>query len=152
MTASSTASRSHEGEQIACQIETQFNLRERSRSPNIPRRRLRERTLSLFASLRKIRQFERQHLPFVRTLVDFDIIIEIGYAQERNKPLTPKTLFLLQLGSVTTARRRLAKLTQEGIVRREPDPGDRRSGILTLSSASLKLMGRYGNALSVFQL
>jgi hypothetical protein len=107
--------------------------------------------LSLFASLRKIRQFERQHLPFVRSLIDFDIIIEIGYAQELKKPLTPKTLFLLHLGSVTTVRRRLAKLTEEGVVRRRPDPGDRRSDILTLSPASLKLIGRYGNALSVFQ-
>lgn len=108
--------------------------------------------MSLFASLRKIRQFERQHLPFVRSLIDLDIIIEVGYAQEQKKPLTPKTLFLLQLGSVTTARRRLAKLTEEDVIRRRPDPTDRRSDILTLSSASIKLFGRYGNALSLFQL
>jgi DNA-binding MarR family transcriptional regulator len=120
--------------------------------PQHPASSLQERTLSLFASLRKIRQFERQHLPFVRSLIDLDIIIEVGYAQEQKRLLTPKTLFLLQLGSVTTVRRRLAKLTEEGVIRRRPDPADRRSDLLSLSSASIKLLGRYGNALSLFQL
>jgi len=104
--------------------------------------------MELFATLRKIREFERQQLPFLRSLVDFDIIIEIGYAQEQKKPLTPKRLFLLKLGSISTARRRLAKLTEQGIVKRRTDAGDRRSDILTLSSSSLKLLGRYGAILS----
>ena len=65
--------------------------------------------MKLFATLRKMREFERLQLPFIKSLVDFDLIIEVGYAQEEKKPLTPKQLFLLNLGSVTTVRRRLAK-------------------------------------------
>jgi hypothetical protein len=30
----------------------------------------------------KIRDFERQQLPFLKSIVDFDIVIEIGYAKE----------------------------------------------------------------------
>ena len=104
--------------------------------------------MSLFATLRKIREFERQQLPFLRSLLDFDIIIEIGSAQEMKKPLSPKPLFLLKLGSVTTVRRRLAKLTEQGIVKRRTDASDRRSEILTLSAASLKLLNRYGGVLT----
>jgi hypothetical protein len=100
--------------------------------------------MDLFATLKKMREFERQQLPFLRSLIDFDIIIEIGYAQELKKPLTPKPLFLLKLGSVTTVRRRLARLTEQGIVKRRTDANDRRSDLLTLSSSTLKLLGRYG--------
>jgi hypothetical protein len=100
--------------------------------------------MDLFATLKKMREFERQQLPFLRSLIDFDIMIEIGYAQEQKKPLTPKPLFLLKLGSVTTVRRRLARLTEQGMVKRRTDANDRRSDILTLSSSSLKLFGRYG--------
>jgi hypothetical protein len=65
--------------------------------------------VELFAALKKMREFERLQLPFIRSLIDFDIIIEIGYAQEQKKPLTPKPLFLLNIGSVTTVRRRLVQ-------------------------------------------
>jgi DNA-binding MarR family transcriptional regulator len=104
--------------------------------------------MKLFASLRKIREFERLQLPFIQSLIDFDLIIEVGYAQEEKKPLTPKQLFLLNLSSVTTVRRRLAKLTEQGIVMRRTNAKDHRSDILTISTSSLKLLGRYGKAVS----
>ncbi len=103
--------------------------------------------MKLFAALKKIREFEKLELPFIKSLIDFDIIIAIGYAQEIDKPLTPKPLFLLKIGSVTTVRRRLAKLTEQGIVKRHIDANDRRSEILTISPSSLKLLGRYGGVL-----
>lgn len=102
----------------------------------------------LFAGLKKIREFERLQLPFVRSLIDFDIIIEIGYAQEQKKTFTPKQLFLLKIGSVTTVRRRLVKLTEQGIVMRRTNTSDHRSDFLTLSASSLKLLERYGGVLS----
>jgi DNA-binding MarR family transcriptional regulator len=102
----------------------------------------------LFSTLKKIRQFERLQLPFIRSLIDFDIIIEIGYAQENKAPLTPKQLFLLKLGSVTTVRRRLALLTAQGIVSRHANTKDHRSEILTVSPSSLKLFEKYGNVLA----
>ncbi|MDQ6680943.1 MAG: hypothetical protein M3Y67_08275 [Pseudomonadota bacterium] len=103
--------------------------------------------MKLFAALKKIREFERFQLSFIKSLIDFDIIIEIGYAQEQKTPLTLKPLFLLKIGSVTTVRRRLAKLTEQGIVMRRPNASDQRSDVLTLSSSSLKLLGKYGSVL-----
>ena len=102
----------------------------------------------LFSTLKKIRQFERLQLPFIRSLVDFDIIIEIGYAQENKALLTPKQLFLLKLGSVTSVRRRLAILTAQGIVARHANTKDHRSEILTLSPVSLKLFEKYGSVIA----
>ena len=103
--------------------------------------------MKLFAALKKIREFERLELPFITSLIDFDIIIAVGYAEEEKKPLTPKALFLLKISSVTTVRRRLAKLTEQGIVTRRTDANDRRSDILNISPSSLKLLGRYGGIL-----
>jgi hypothetical protein len=38
--------------------------------------------MGLFAGLKKIREIEKTHLSFIKSLVDFDIVIEIGYAEE----------------------------------------------------------------------
>ena len=104
--------------------------------------------MKLFESLRKIREFERLQLPFLRSVIDFDIIIEIGYAEEQKRPLTPKQLFLLKLGSLTTVRRRLRKLEEQGIITRRANKDDRRSAFLAIHSSSLKLLGRYGRLLT----
>jgi DNA-binding MarR family transcriptional regulator len=103
--------------------------------------------MKLFATLRKIREFERLELPFLKSIIDFDIIIEIGYAEEQKEPLTPKRLFLLKLGSATTARRRLAKLIGRGIVITRTNTNDRRSAILTLAPSTLRQLGKYGKLL-----
>lgn len=99
--------------------------------------------MKLFASLRKMRDFERLQLPFIASLIDFDLIIEIGYAQEEATALTPKRLFLMNIGSVTTVRRRLATLTEKGIVRRRINANDRRSDLLTIAPSSFKVLGKY---------
>jgi DNA-binding MarR family transcriptional regulator len=101
----------------------------------------------LFAILRKKREFERLQMPFIRSLLDFDLIIEIGYAQEQKKKITPKQLFLLNLSSVSSVRRRLSKLTKEGIVVRQPNSRDQRSEFLTLSVASVRVLEKYGGLL-----
>ena len=104
--------------------------------------------VKLFAGLKKKREFERQQLPFIRSLIDFDIVIEIGYAQEREQTFTPKQLFLLKIASDTTVRRRLAKLTEQGIVMRSTNEKDHRSDFLPLSASSLKVLDRYGGILA----
>ncbi len=103
--------------------------------------------MKLFAALKTIREFERLELPFIKSLIDFDIIIAVGYAEEEKRPLTPKALFLLKISSVTTVRRRLAKLTERGIVTRRTDANDRRSDILNIAPSSLKLLTKYGSVL-----
>ena len=52
--------------------------------------------MKLFTGLKKIREFERLRLPFVKSIFDFDIVIEIGYAEEQGEPLTLKQLFLFE--------------------------------------------------------
>src|ERR1700674_2970046 len=104
--------------------------------------------MKLFAALRKIRDFERLQLPFLKSVIDFDIVIEIGYAEEEGQPLTLKQLFLLNVCPRTTVRRRLAKLIEQGVVTRRKNTNDQRAAILTLSPSSHKLMGKYGGILT----
>ncbi len=77
-----------------------------------------------------------------------DILIEIGYAEEQEHPLTLKQVLLLNLSSRTTVRRRLARLLEQGVVRRRKNANDQRSSLLTVSASSLKLLGKYGGALT----
>jgi DNA-binding MarR family transcriptional regulator len=104
--------------------------------------------MKLFAALKKIREFEKVQLPFLKSIVDFDILIEIGHAEEQERPLTLKQVLLLNLSSRTTVRRRLLRLIDQGIVRRREDANDRRSSLLTISSSHLKLLGKYGGVLT----
>lgn len=99
--------------------------------------------MMLFEKLRKIRDFERHKLPFLQSFIDFDIIIEIGYAEEREQPLTPKQLLLLNLTSPTTVRRKLTKLIEQGIVSRRPNATDQRSAFLSISAPNIKLLNKY---------
>jgi len=104
--------------------------------------------MKLFAGLRKIREFERTQLPFLKSLVDFDIVIEIGYAEEQDQPLTLKQLFLLNISSRSTVRRRLAQLIEMGVVMRRQSDNDHRAMVLTIASSSVKLLTRYCDALA----
>jgi hypothetical protein len=104
--------------------------------------------MKLFTGLKKIREFERRQLPFLRTVVDFDIVVEIGYAEEQEKPLTLKHLFLLNLSSRTTVRRKLAILIEREIVVRRKQVNDHRASLLTISPAIVKSLGKYGGAVN----
>jgi DNA-binding MarR family transcriptional regulator len=104
--------------------------------------------MKLFTGLKKIREIERQHLPFLKSLFDFDIVIEIGYAEEQGQPLTLKQLFLLNICSRTTVRRKLVRLIEQGIVIRRKHANDHRASLLMISPSSVKLLGKYGGTLT----
>jgi DNA-binding MarR family transcriptional regulator len=104
--------------------------------------------MKLFTGLKKIREFERRQLPFLKSVVDFDIVIEIGYAEEQGQPLTLKQLFLLNFGSRTTVRRKLARLIEQGIVIRRTHANDHRASLLIVSPSGVKLLSKYGNLLT----
>ena len=104
--------------------------------------------MKLFTGLRQIREFERRQLPFLKSVIDFDIVIEIGYAEEQEQPLTLKQLFLLNLSSRSTVRRKLARLIDQGIVMRRKHANDHRASLLTISAATVKLLGKYGGTLT----
>jgi len=82
-------------------------------------------------------------LPFLKSVVDFDIIIEIGYEEECGRPLTLKRLYLLKVCSPGTMRRKLGGLVSRGIVLRQPHPVDRRASLLLIAPSTLKIMGKY---------
>ena len=104
--------------------------------------------MKLFTGLKKIREFERQQLPFLKSVVDFDIVIEIGYAEEQEQPLTLKQLFLLNIRSRTTVRRKLRRLIEQGIVLRRKHANDHRASVLSISASSVKLLGKYCGTLT----
>jgi len=104
--------------------------------------------MKLFTGLKKIREFERLQLPFLKSVVDFDVVIEIGYAEEQGQPLTLKQLFLLNISSRTTVRRKLAKLIEQGIIIRRKHANDHRASLLTISASSVRLLGKYCGTLT----
>jgi DNA-binding MarR family transcriptional regulator len=104
--------------------------------------------MKLFTGLKKIREFERLQLPFLKSVVDFDIVIEIGYAGEQGQPLTLKQLFLLNFSSRTTIRRKLAKLIAQGIVIRRKHANDHRASLLIVSPSGVKLLSKYSGLLT----
>lgn len=104
--------------------------------------------MKVFAALRQIREFERVQLPFLKSIIDFDILIEVGYAEEMGQPLTQKQILLQNLSSRTTVRRRLASLIEKGVIRRRRNTRDQRSSLLHVGPSSLKLMGKYHGVLT----
>lgn len=104
--------------------------------------------MKLFTGLRKLREFERGQLPFLGSVHDFDIVVEIGYEEEHGRPLTLKKLYLLNICSHGTIRRKLAALIKQGIVIRRKHPTDKRASLLVVAPSTIKLLGRYGGMLS----
>ena len=104
--------------------------------------------MKLFSGLRKIRDFEKLQLPFLKSVVDFDIVIEIGYSEEQGQPLALKQLFLMEICSRTTVRRKLAALIEQGIVVRRKHATDHRASLLVISPSSVKLLSKYGGILA----
>ena len=104
--------------------------------------------MKLFTGLRKIREFERLQLPFFKSIADFDIVIEIGYAEEQGQPLTLKQLFLLNISSRSTLRRKLARLIEEGVIIRRKHALDQRASLLIISHSNVKLLGKYCGTLT----
>ncbi len=104
--------------------------------------------MKLFSGLRKLRLFEKGQLPFLKSVFDFDIVIEIGYEEERGHPLTVKQLLLLDICSRATVRRKLARLIDQGIVIPRKTVDDRRATKLVIAPSIVKLLGKYSGAIA----
>lgn len=99
--------------------------------------------MTAFKKLKTIRMFEKQHLPHLRTHEDFDIVIEVGFHQEKGTPLTLKGLVLLNISSPATVQRRICSLVQSGVITRTRCISDRRSVELGVSPQTRALIERY---------
>jgi DNA-binding MarR family transcriptional regulator len=104
--------------------------------------------MKLFAGLRMMRYMEAKHLPFVRSLVDFDIVIEIGYHEERGRPLSVKQLLARGIRSRTTVRRKLRSLIDQEIVFRITHAGDGRASLLGITDSARLRLDKYRTAVS----
>ncbi len=103
--------------------------------------------MGLFGKLRAIRAFEKKHLASLQTLVDFDLVREIGYHQETGRPLGMKQLYLLDLASIATVQRRLRRLKALGAIHQVKSRKDARAVELRVSPRLMKTLARYGELL-----
>lgn len=83
-------------------------------------------------NLRKFRSLVRNQLPFIDTLSDYDIVVEIGYHQELRRLFSLKQLLLSEFAPPATIRRRLSRLVSLGVVVKRVDRDDGRFVRLTL--------------------
>lgn len=78
--------------------------------------------------------------PGIKTYKELDILIEVGYHQEMDTPLTVKQLLSLGIASQATVRRHLDQLIQSGMVTKGILVNDHRAVILLLSPSTIKAM------------
>jgi len=104
--------------------------------------------MGLFAGLRKMREMGKQQLPFLHSIIEFDIVVEIGYAEEIGKPLTLKQLSLCSIGSLSTIRRKLSLLEERDIIFRRRHVTDNRTTHLLVAPTALKMLTKYSGAIS----
>src|SRR3989338_7414592 len=93
--------------------------------------------MATFKQLRKVKSVLSE-IPGIKTYKDFDILIEIGYHQEKGCPLTLKQLMLLKIASQATVRRYLSNLVRNGMVEKFESVDDQRSVMLRLSASTIK--------------
>ncbi|MES2190984.1 MAG: hypothetical protein V4454_12730 [Pseudomonadota bacterium] len=99
---------------------------------------------NIFIQLTKLRNFEKRHLPYLRSIEDFDIVRSVGAGQELGQPFLLKHLYVEGIGSVATVTRRLNRLRAQGTLIASSHNGDKRNIALSLAPTVLKTYMRYG--------
>ena len=95
--------------------------------------------MGTFRKLKKIKTIFSE-IPGIKTYKDFDILIEIGYHQEIDQPLTLKQLLLLEISSRATVCRHLDKMVADGMVIKRISSGDQRSVELLLDAKAVEML------------
>lgn len=108
--------------------------------------------MGVFAALQATRAFRRRYLQFLETREDCDLVLEIGFHQERGTPLSMKQLQLQGLLSVPTLQRRLRRLRQVGAIVAKRSQIDGRAVELVLSPKLLRTYARYADLIRSIQL
>jgi len=104
-----------------------------------------------FEALRVMRDFQKEHFPYIQTPEDYDILREIGWHEEAGRPIRLRELLRMRIATVATVRRRLLQLKAAGVVEQRRLERDYRAYELVLSrkasrsfSEYHKLLGRVG--------
>ncbi len=82
--------------------------------------------MAIFTRLKRLRQFQRTRLPHLRSIEDFDLVLEVGAAQEFGRPATPKQLAVSGIAPPATVYRRLGRLASLGVIARRYSQKDGR--------------------------
>ncbi len=101
----------------------------------------------IFTRMKKLRDFERRHLPYLRSIEDFDIVHEIGACQEQGLAMTPKRLVLASIASPATVQRRLSRLADLGVIRKRFSRHDGRIIELTVSGETAAIYAQMASLL-----
>ena len=104
--------------------------------------------MKTFKLLNNLRVFQRAHMPYLQTLEDYDIVCEVGTAQEAGRPFFAKHLVEDRLGAPATITRRLNRLVKLGIVTRVRDYEDGRMASLRLPADVLKAYGKLAKVIA----
>jgi DNA-binding MarR family transcriptional regulator len=94
--------------------------------------------MSACETLQSLRAAQKKLLPAIQTATDLDIVLEIGCAQERRRPLGTNDLLAAGLGAPATVSRRLSRLRKLGVVRQRASLEDRRKRNFALSASLLQ--------------
>jgi len=97
----------------------------------------------LFENLTAMAAHERNHLRFIRSRDDWNIILAIGHAAERGEPIGFKWLTLQKVASPSTLTRNLNRLISSNVIRRVAQPHDGRMVAYTLTKTTHDAFRRY---------
>ncbi len=97
----------------------------------------------LFHKLGRLAAYERQHMRFIQTSEDRNILIAIGRANETEKPIGLKQLMLASGVATSTLIRRVKRLVSTGAITWERQDSDGRMVSYRLTASTWRSFERY---------
>lgn len=101
-----------------------------------------------FALLKTIRAYKNSRFPFLRTRVDYDLLLYIGHGQVSGKPMNLTDILTSNIGTVSTIVRRLGRLEKLGVVRKIKATTDKRNVHYFLADEHLDAVAEFVDYLS----
>lgn len=98
---------------------------------------------NFFLAKRLLRDFEREHLRFISSIEDLDVVWAIGYGQRTGKPISLKDLCTGEFGAPKTVRRRIERLRALGIIEQSRCDTDGRRIEYCLTDKTLEALETY---------
>ena len=98
---------------------------------------------NFFLAKRLLREFEREHLRFISSIEDLDVVWAVGYGQRTGKPLSLKDLCTREFGAPKTVRRRIERLRTLGIIEQSRSDADGRRIEYCLTAKTLEALETY---------